>query len=54
MMHTHGYQQNAWFNSTQAVLTLSVSKDFFRRRLNVKLTGNDLFPLHALQQPTED
>jgi hypothetical protein len=43
MMHTHGYQQNAWFDCTQAVLTLSVSKDFFRRRLNVKLTGNDLF-----------
>ncbi len=43
MMHTHGYQQNAWFDCTQAMLTLSVSKDFFRRRLNVKLTGNDLF-----------
>ena len=43
MMHTHGYQQNAWFECTQAVLTLSVSKDFFKRRLNVKLTGNDLF-----------
>ncbi|MBO4316626.1 MAG: TonB-dependent receptor family protein [Prevotella sp.] len=42
-MHTHGYQQNAWFDCTQAVLTLSISKDFFKRKLNVKLTGNDLF-----------
>ena len=42
-MHTHGYQQNVWFNCTNAMLSLSVSKDFFKRRLNVKLTGNDLF-----------
>jgi hypothetical protein len=42
-MHTHGYQQNAWFDCTNAMLSLSVSKDFFKRRLNVKLTGNDLF-----------
>jgi len=42
-MHTHGYQQNAWFNCTNAMLSLSVSKDFFKHRLNVKLTGNDLF-----------
>ena len=42
-MHTYGYQQNVWFNSTNAMLSLSVSKDFFKRRLNVKLTGNDLF-----------
>ena len=42
-MHTRGYQQNAWFDCTNPVLSLSVSKDFFRRRLNVKLTGNDLF-----------
>ena len=42
-MHTHGYQQNARFNCTNPILSLSVSKDFFRRRLNVKLTGNDLF-----------
>ena len=41
--HTYGYQQNVWFNSTNAMLSLSVSKDFFKRRLNVKLTGNDLF-----------
>ena len=42
-MHTHGYQQNAWFDCTNPMLSLSVSKDFFRHRLNVKLTGNDLF-----------
>ena len=42
-MHTYGYQQNVWFNSTNAMLSLSVSKDFFKRRLNVKLTGNDFF-----------
>lgn len=42
-MHTHGYQQNAWFNCTNPILSISVSKDFFKRRLNVKLTGNDLF-----------
>ena len=42
-MHTHGYQQNVWFDCTNAMLSLSVSKDFFKRRLNVKLTGNDLF-----------
>ena len=42
-MHTHGYQQNAWFDCTNPMLSLSVSKDIFKRRLNVKLTGNDLF-----------
>ena len=42
-MHTHGYQQNAWFDCTNPMLSLSVSKDFFKRKLNVKLTGNDLF-----------
>ena len=42
-MHTHGYQQNAWFDCTNAILSLSVSKDFLQHRLNVKLTGNDLF-----------
>ena len=42
-IHTHGYQQNAWFDCTNAMLSLSVSKDFFKHRLNVKLTGNDLF-----------
>ncbi len=25
------------------MLSISVSKDFFKRRLNVKLSGNDLF-----------
>ena len=43
MMHTHGYQQNAWFDCTNPILSLSISKDFFKRRLNVKLTGSDLF-----------
>ena len=42
-MHTHGYQQNAWFDCTNPILSLSVSKDFFNRHLNIKLTGNDLF-----------
>ena len=42
-MHTHGYQQNAWFESTNPMLSLSVSKDFFKGRLNIKLVGNDLF-----------
>ena len=42
-MHTHGNQQNVWFDCTNAILSLSVSKDFCKRRLNVKLTGNDIF-----------
>jgi hypothetical protein len=42
-MHTHGYQQNVWINCTNPMLSLSVSKDFFKRRLNIKLSGNDLF-----------
>jgi len=42
-MHTHGYQQNVWFDCTNAILSLSVSKDFLQHHLNVKLTGNDLF-----------
>ena len=42
-MHTHGYQQNVWSNCTNSMLSLSVSKDFFQRRLNIKLSGNDLF-----------
>ena len=41
-MHTHGYQQNVWFDCTNAMLSLSISKDFFKRRLNIKLSGNDL------------
>ena len=43
MMHTHGYQQNVWIDCTNAMLSLSVSKDFFRHHLNIKLSGNDLF-----------
>jgi hypothetical protein len=42
-MHTHGYQQNVWFDCTNPILSLSVSKDFFKRSLNIKLSGNDLF-----------
>ena len=43
-MHTHGNTgSNIWVDCTNAMLSLSVSKDFFKRRLNVKLTGNDLF-----------
>ena len=41
-IHTHGYQQNVWINCTNPMLSLSVSKDFFKRRLNIKLSGNDL------------
>jgi hypothetical protein len=43
-MHTHGYTgSNFKVETTNAMLSLSVSKDFFRRRLNIKLSGNDLF-----------
>ena len=42
-MHTHGYQQNVWFNCTNAMLSLNISKDLFKRKLNIKLSGNDLF-----------
>ena len=43
-MHTHGYTgSNFKIEATNAMLSLGVSKDFFKRRLNVKLTGNDLF-----------
>ena len=43
-MHTHGNTgSNIWVDCTNAMLSLSVSKDFFKRCLNVKLTGNDLF-----------
>ena len=43
-MHTHGNTgSNIWIDCTNPMLSLSVSKDFFQRRLNVKLTGNDLF-----------
>ena len=43
-MHTHGNTgSNIWVDCTNPMLLLSVSKDFFQHRLNVKLTGNDLF-----------
>ncbi len=43
-MHTHGDTgANVCYNCTNAMLSLSVSKDFFKRRLNIKLSGNDLF-----------
>ena len=43
-MHTHGNTGSIiWVDCTNAMLSLSVSKDFFKRRLNIKLTGNDLF-----------
>ena len=44
MMHTHGYTgSNFKIETTNAMLSLSVSKDFFKHRLNIKLSGNDLF-----------
>ena len=44
MMHTHGYTgSNFKIESTNPMLSLSVSKDLFRRRLNIKLSANDLF-----------
>lgn len=43
-MHTHGYTgSNFRVETTNAMLSLSVSKDFLKRSLNVKLSGNDLF-----------
>ena len=43
-IHTHGHPgANTYVNCTNPMLSLSVSKDFFKRRLNVKLSGNDLF-----------
>lgn len=43
-MHTHGYTgSNFRIEATNAILSLSVSKDLFKHRLNIKLTGNDLF-----------
>ena len=42
-MHTHGNTgSNIWVDCTNPMLSLSVSKDFFQHRLNVKLSGNDL------------
>ena len=43
-MHPHGYTgSNFKIEATNPMLSLSVSKDLFKRRLNIKLTGNDLF-----------
>lgn len=43
-MHTHGNSgANANFDCTNPILSLSVSKDFCKRRLSIKLSGNDLF-----------
>ena len=43
-MHTHGYTgSNFKIETTNAMLSLSVSKDLLKQRLNIKLTGNDLF-----------
>ena len=43
-MHTHGYTgSNFKTETTNAMLSLSVSKDLLKQRLNIKLTGNDLF-----------
>ena len=43
-MHTHGYTgSNIKIETTNAMLSLSISKDLFKRRLNIKLSGNDLF-----------
>ena len=42
-MHTHGNSgANANFDCTNPILSFSVSKDFCKRRLNIKLSGNDL------------
>ena len=43
-VHTHGDTgSNANFDCTNPILSLSVSKDFCKRRLNIKLSGIDLF-----------
>ncbi|MBR5654979.1 MAG: TonB-dependent receptor [Prevotella sp.] len=43
-VHTHGNTgSNIRVDCINPMLSLSVSKDFFQHRLNVKLTGNDLF-----------
>jgi hypothetical protein len=43
-MHTHGYAgSNFKIETTNAMLSLSISKDLFKRRLNVKFSANDLF-----------
>ena len=43
-VHTHGNSgANANFDCTNPIFSLSVSKDLFEHRLNIKLSGNDLF-----------
>ena len=43
-MHTHGCTgANAISECTNPIFTLSVSKNFCKRRLNIKLSGNDIF-----------
>ena len=43
-MHTHGNTgSNIYVDCSNPMLSLSVGKDFFQHRLNIKLTGNDLF-----------
>ncbi len=43
-MHTHGYAgSNFKIETTNAMLSLSISKDLFKRRLNIKFSANDLF-----------
>ncbi len=43
ILHTHGNTgSNIWVDCTNPMFSLSVSKDFFQHRLNVKLSGNDL------------
>ena len=42
-LHTHGNTgSNLWYDSVNPMLSVSVSKDFFKHRFNVKLTGYDL------------
>ena len=44
IMHPHSNTgSHIWVDCTNPMLSLSVSKDFFKHRLNVKLTGNDIF-----------
>ncbi len=43
-IHSHGHPgANVYVNCTNPMLSLSVSKDFFKRCLNIKLSANDLF-----------
>ena len=43
-VHTHGYTgSNFKIETANAMLSFSISKDLFKRRLNIKLAANDLF-----------